>query len=461
MVLLAATLVVAGCAQLMESAYGPNFKALEQLNQTWRAENELILRNEGMREFDGDGDRVFAATRTAAQAIGLDVEQEDAAAGLIVASGTPARIFTDAEWRTIKGADEPGMRSIASRHLGARGEDWFLNRETGVVAVINVRAGARTRVDISYRMDDSRRGGAMFRSIEVAPTALRVGVQKFWAAMGPLPSVAVASPPPSPSPSVAVPTTPPAPAPAQATAAPARPYERRLALVVSNSAYGDGLTLANAASDAWLITRTLRSIGFDVVELIDADQRAMRRAIRAFGERLEAAGAEAVGLFYLASHGLQAVGENFLLPVGADIRREADLVDEGVRAEEVLRQMEPRRAGVNIAILDACRNNPLPRSLRSVGRGLARVDGPRGTLIAYSTAPGAIAEDGLAGSNSPYTKALAHALTIPGLTAEEVFRTVRLRVLTETQDAQVPWESSSLTRAFYFVRQGAAPQASR
>ncbi len=133
-------------------------------------------------------------------------------------------------------------------------------------------------------MDDSRRGEAMFRSIEVAPTALRVGVQKFWAAMGPLPSVAVALPPASQGPSVAVPTTP--PAPAQVTAVPAGPDERRLALVVGNSAYGDGLALANAAADARLITRTLRSIGFDVDELIDADQRAMRKAIRAFGERL-------------------------------------------------------------------------------------------------------------------------------------------------------------------------------
>jgi uncharacterized caspase-like protein len=144
-------------------------------------------------------------------------------------------------------------------------------------------------------------------------------------------------------------------------------------------------------------------------------------------------------------------GENFLLPIGADIAREADVVVEAVRAEEMLRQMEPRRAGVNIVILDACRNNPLPRSLRSVDRGLARIDGPRGSLVAYATAPGAIAQDGAAGGNSPYTKALAAALAIPGLTAEEVFRTVRLRVLSETGDAQVPWESSSLTRAFYFV----------
>ena len=230
--------------------------------------------------------------------------------------------------------------------------------------------------------------------------------------------------------------------------------EHRIAVVVGNARYGGGADLENPPHDAATIAASLRAIGFDVVEVHDADQRAMRSAIRDFGARLERAGPGAVALFYFSGHGVQVGGENYLIPVGSQIDREADVPVEAVLADEALRQMEYARSQVNILILDACRNNPLSRSFRSMDRGLARMDGPRGTLIAYATAPGEVASDGAPGAGSPYSSALARTIRRPGLAAEEVFRTVRQEVLQATDERQVPWESSSLTQAFYFAPPG-------
>ena len=133
---------------------------------------------------------------------------------------------------------------------------------------------------------------------------------------------------------------------------------------------------------------TLKALGFEVIAHIDADQKTMKRAIQVFGERLEKIGNDAVGLFYYAGHGLQVGGMNYLIPTNAHIQRDSDVEIEAVNADWVLRQMEFAHNRINIVILDACRNNPLARSFRSVTRGLAQVDAPRGTLIAYSTAPG-------------------------------------------------------------------------
>jgi Caspase domain len=225
--------------------------------------------------------------------------------------------------------------------------------------------------------------------------------------------------------------------------------EGRIALVIGNSAYSGLARLKNPMSDAKLMTRTLRNLGFDVAELLDADAEGMKKAIQQFGRRIEQAGGDTVSLFYYAGHGLQVNGLNYLVPVNARIQRESDVEIEAVDAGLVLRQMEDAGSRVNLMILDACRNNPLPRGWRSLSRGLAVVNAPRGSLIAYSTAPGSVSMDG-EGENSPYTQALAKAMQEPGLAAEEAFRHVRVRVLEATYGNQVPWESSSLTGAFYF-----------
>ena len=265
------------------------------------------------------------------------------------------------------------------------------------------------------------------------------------------PSVVAAAAPPRPAPATApsasLPSTPrlERPSPQQA------PSERRVAFVVGNARYGAGADLANPQRDAGMIAASLRAIGFEVVEIHDVDQRALRSAIRDFGAKLERAGAGAVALFYFSGHGMQVRGENYLIPIGAQLDREADVPVEAVLADEVLRQMEYAGSRVNILILDACRNNPLSRGFRSMDRGLARMDGPRGTLIAYATAPGQVAADGAPGAGSPYSAALARAIRQPGRAAEEVFRSVRQEVLKVTGERQIPWESSSLTEAFYFV----------
>ena len=225
--------------------------------------------------------------------------------------------------------------------------------------------------------------------------------------------------------------------------------ETRIALVIGNSDYASG-PLPNPANDAKLISEALTSLGFDVIARRNADQITMKRAIQEFGSRLEKAGPGAVGLFYYAGHGVQLSGRNYLIPTTAHIDREGDVEIEAVSADWVIEQMRYARNRLNIVILDACRNNPFTRSMRSVDRGLATMDAPAGILIAYSTAPGAVAADG-AGRNSPYTEALTQAMRGMHEPVEQVFKHVRVGVMSATSGKQVPWESSSLTGDFYFA----------
>jgi hypothetical protein len=171
----------------------------------------------------------------------------------------------------------------------------------------------------------------------------------------------------------------------------------------------------------------------------------MNRLIARFGERL--AGHD-VGMFFFAGHGIQLRGKNYLIPVDAQIASENSVRAEAVDVDAVLDQLSA--SPLNVVILDACRNNPFERRFRSVSGGLAQMDAPRGTLIAYATAPGKVAQDG-DGANSTYTTALLKALGEPGLPVESVFKRVRAEVARVTGDNQVPWEASSLTGDFYFA----------
>ncbi|WP_395020920.1 caspase family protein [Dongia sp.] len=233
--------------------------------------------------------------------------------------------------------------------------------------------------------------------------------------------------------------------------------EPRVALVIGNSSYGGDLgQLPNPANDARLMAKTLKSIGFEVIEAEDADLAAMKRKVQDFGERLATAGTGATGLFFYAGHGLQVGGTNYLIPIHAKIAREPDVEFEAVPVDLVMKQMAFAESAVNIVILDACRNNPLSRGFRAVTRGLADPSiRPMGSFIAYSTAPGDVAEDGK-GGNSPYTTALAAAITKPGASINDVFQEVRGQVLEATDKKQVPWDASSLTAPFYFVPAAAA-----
>ncbi len=225
--------------------------------------------------------------------------------------------------------------------------------------------------------------------------------------------------------------------------------ENRVALVIGNSDYKTA-ALANPANDASDMASSLRKCGFTVIKYINCRKQQMRRAIREFGEKIRNGG---VGLFYYAGHGLQVNGANYLVPVDADVNVEYEVEDECVKASSVLRAMEYAGNRLNIVILDACRNNPLKRSFRSAATGLARMDAPAGSLIAYATSPGSVAADGT-GRNGLYTSNLMKHMMTPGLSIEEMFKNVRLNVMNTTNKTQVPWESSSMTGDFYFIPDG-------
>ena len=224
--------------------------------------------------------------------------------------------------------------------------------------------------------------------------------------------------------------------------------EIRTALVIGNSAYSSG-PLKNPANDAADMATMLKNLGFSVTLNENCSLQEMDEAIEAFGNRLKRGG---VGLFYYAGHGVQVNGTNYLLPIGAKINKETDVKYQAVDANKILDEMATANNGLNIVILDACRDNPFALSFRNAARGLAIVSSaPSGTFISYSTSPGNVARDG-AGRNSPYTAALLEYMQAPGLTINDVFVNVRAKVKKET--GQVPWELSSLEGRFYFKPQG-------
>lgn len=220
----------------------------------------------------------------------------------------------------------------------------------------------------------------------------------------------------------------------------------RVALVVGNGAYADA-PLKNPVNDARSIAQLLDQLGFRVIHRENADRSTLRQAIREFGDEL---GSGKVGLFYFAGHGMQVNGLNYLIPVGTEIQAEFEVPDEGLEAGSVLRSMEAAGNGLNIVILDACRNNPFARSFRSASRGLARMDAPTGSIVAYATAPGQVASDGES-EHGVYTEQLLQAMAVPGLPIEQVFKRVRVGVQEQTSGEQVPWEESSLVSDFFFV----------
>jgi hypothetical protein len=228
--------------------------------------------------------------------------------------------------------------------------------------------------------------------------------------------------------------------------------ERRVALVIGNAAYKVN-PLKNPVNDSNDMARSLRAVGFDVIEANNTTLVAMREATRRFADKLANSD---VGLVYYSGHGVEVKGKNYLIPVNADIKREYEVVDQAFDASQFLEMMDsirgPNNKRVNILLVDACRNNELQRSWRSTNNGLARMDAPGGTFISFATAPGRVAADGL-GRNSPYTKHLLQALKQPNMPIEQVFKVVRRNVMDETKGEQVPWDNSSLVGDFFFTVQ--------
>jgi uncharacterized caspase-like protein/cyclophilin family peptidyl-prolyl cis-trans isomerase len=226
--------------------------------------------------------------------------------------------------------------------------------------------------------------------------------------------------------------------------------EKRVALVIGNSAYENITPLDNPRNDARLIATTLAGLGFTLVgggAQLDLNKARLESAIQEFGKSLP--GSE-VAMFYYAGHGVQLRGANYLVPIGANPTREADVDFQMIDVASVLRQMEGS-AKLNLVVLDACRNNPFgSRGLRSTSSGLAQIQVPEGTLISYATQPGSVARDGEDG-NSPYSKALAETIKKPGLGIFDAFNQVGLSVKKATGGSQQPWVSSSpIDGNFYF-----------
>ncbi len=227
--------------------------------------------------------------------------------------------------------------------------------------------------------------------------------------------------------------------------------EARLALVIGQSAYRAVPELPNAANDAKGMSELLGNAGFKVTTAPNLAQNDMRQAISDFAGQVSASGADTVALVFYAGHGLQIDGENYLVPVDLDPKREADIPLQGVRLNDLLNTLGALPTKARIFMLDACRNNPFP-ALSGAGHGLAIVDtraGAPGSFISYSTSPGAEAEDG-SGADSPYTTAALSIAKQPGLPIEEVFKRIRVSVAQSTDGRQIPWESSSLTSDFKF-----------
>jgi Caspase domain len=223
--------------------------------------------------------------------------------------------------------------------------------------------------------------------------------------------------------------------------------EKRVALVIGNSDY-KSKPLNNPLNDARDMAQMLRDCGFEVIQRENLTRREMIEQIRDFGKKLKAGG---VGLFYYSGHGVQVKGVNYLIPIGHNIGKEQDVEFEAVDASQVISEMGAAENQLNIVILDACRDNPLPGSTRSGTRGLAVMTANSGEIIAYSTAAGSVASDG-EGRNGLYTQELLTNMREPGLKIEEVFKRVRVGVREKSKGKQVPYESTALDGDFYFVK---------
>ncbi|MGH8547082.1 MAG: caspase family protein [Methylococcales bacterium] len=226
------------------------------------------------------------------------------------------------------------------------------------------------------------------------------------------------------------------------------PGESRTALVIGNSRYPQS-PLRTPPNDARAMSAALKRLGFDVDLVENGNRRNMLEAIETFGRNLE--NRRGVGLVFYAGHGMQVKGHNYLIPIDASVSSDLAVVTETVDVDWVLGTMSESGTRVNVVILDACRDNPYERRFRGSGSGLAAMnaDDARGTLIAYSTSPGKTAQDG-SGSPSPYAQALIDTIETTGVTIEQVFKQVRIRVPNSTSGAQTPWETSNLTGEFVF-----------
>lgn len=234
------------------------------------------------------------------------------------------------------------------------------------------------------------------------------------------------------------------------------PGQRRVALVIGNARYPES-PLGNPEHDARLIAQTLRSLDFELEEHLNLKARDFKRVLRDFARRMD--DDQVASVFYYAGHGVQTGGRNYLLPVDIALRDEAEVRDEAIDMQDaLLAHVDRVRPRARIFIIDACRNDPFTtrRGTSRSANGLAEVAAP-GALIAFSASPGGVAEDGPVGGNSIYTRHLAAELRTAGVEVEEMLKAVRIKVLRDTAQRQIPWVNTSMVVNFMF-NPGTAPQ---
>ena len=245
--------------------------------------------------------------------------------------------------------------------------------------------------------------------------------------------------------------------------------EERYALVIGNGKYVNIDALKNPPRDARLISDALKKVGFEVTTLIDVNKRSMDDAARALFDTLRDADRDTVGLFYFAGHGVTYDAQNWLLPVGAPVKQGADIPYQTISANWILASMEEAPNATDIIILDSCRNSPFRgfslSGTRSVSGGMAEMKGTaRGSFIAYSTAPGMVAQDGT-GDYSPFAEALSSEINRPDISIGDMMVYVADSVEKATKSLsgspQIPWRHTSMREHFYFNPTGGKEKAQR
>ena len=228
---------------------------------------------------------------------------------------------------------------------------------------------------------------------------------------------------------------------------------KKFALVIGNSNYlGYKRSLKNPINDAKLMAESLSKLGFQVKQYTDLDRAGFVNAVGDFASALPAG---ATALVFYAGHGMQIGGLSYLIPTDMPVTSEQSVPLRAYPVKTLLERISATKSSVNVVVFDACRDNPFqpppPVQYRNFANlGLAPVQAPRGTVVAYSTAPGQLAADGKEG-NSLYTAALAKVIQEPGLSLEDVFKKVSSQVRKTTFDDQIPWFESSLTEEYFFL----------
>ncbi len=239
---------------------------------------------------------------------------------------------------------------------------------------------------------------------------------------------------------------------------PAQPQEKRVALVVGDGAYAKS-PLATAANDAGLIAQTLQAAGFDVIGARDLDADSLRKSFRDFMQKAQADPANTVALIYLAGYGVQLSGENYFIPVDANLNSATDIPIEGLRISDYTRELVSVPLKASVVILDAARQQPfIDGGPQPLAGGLALVDASPNMLIAFNAAPGTVAPTET-GSYGLYAQSLAEMIRTGGLSLPDVFDRLRLRVSENSKGAQVPWNDQKITAQFtFFDRAPDAPK---